>query len=299
MKRLLVISLLFTAMVSFAQQVTVSTDTTTYLIGDYIRVQLQANAPAGTTITFPQADLMDPELEVISVNPPDSIPGSTGIRQEMVFSVYDSGTYRVPQLPFVFTSKNSTDTIYSDSLLFRVNTLEVDTTAAIKPIKDNLEVSYRDLRWLYYAGGGLLLLVIAAATIWYLRKRKQQKAAAPVILRTKLSTYTLEQLQQLDAEQLWQQGQIKSYYSGLTDILRRYIEQRFGFPAMERTSDEILELLRGAQTAAPDEIFRLADMAKFAKSRPLPDQNKRAMELAVQWVTETTPDNEPEMDLPG
>ena len=68
---------------------------------------------------------------------------------------------------------------------------------------------------------------------------------------------------------------------------------------MERTSDEILELLRGAQTAAPDEIFRLADMAKFAKSRPLPDQNKRAMELAVQWVTETTPDNEPEMDLPG
>ena len=159
----------------FAQQVTVSTDTTTYLIGDYIRVQLQADAPAGTTITFPQADLMDPELEVISVNPPDSIPGSTGIRQEMVFSVYDSGTYRVPQLPFVFTSKNSTDTIYSDSLLFRVNTLEVDTTAAIKPIKDNLEVSYRDLRWLYYAGGGLLLLVIAAATIWYLRKRKQQK----------------------------------------------------------------------------------------------------------------------------
>ena len=61
---------------------------------------------------------------------------------------------------------------------------------------------------------------------------------------------------------------------------------------MERTSIDP-ELLRGAQDRSTDEIFRLADMAKFAKSRPLPDQNKRAMELAVQWVTETTPDNEP------
>ena len=93
----------------------------------------------------------------------------------MYSRVYDSGTYRVPQLPFVLLRRTAQTPSIQTACCSRVNTLEVDTTAAIKPIKDNLEVSYRDLRWLYYAGGGLLLLVIAAATIWYLRKRKQQK----------------------------------------------------------------------------------------------------------------------------
>ena len=210
----------------------------------------------------------------------------------MVFSVYDSGNLPRPAAS-VFTSKNSTDTIYSDSLLFRVNTGR-DTTW---PFKTDLAIIWKFLTAIF---GGCIMQVADCYCLLLQRppsgicaKRKQQKAAAPVILRTKLSTYTLEQLQQLDETTLATRTDQELLFriDRYSATLHR---TTICFPAMERTSDEILKLgcldrSTGMRSSA------WLDMVKFGLSRPLPDQEQTGHGTgSTMGHRETTPDNEPE-----
>jgi hypothetical protein len=103
----------------------------------------------------------------------------------------------------------------------------------------------------------------------------------------------LRNLDLLKEAKLWQQGQVKQYYTNLTDIIRIYIEQRFEVPAMEQTSDEILASLRKIAIedescfAALKEILLLADLVKFAKALPLPNENESNILNAYLFVNHT------------
>jgi len=99
-------------------------------------------------------------------------------------------------------------------------------------------------------------------------------------------------LGQLEAEKLWQKGEIKLYHSKLTEIIREYIEYRFHVLALESTTEEILERFKEGQIN--DELFdklrtmlELADLVKFARQRPLPDEHTKSMELAHEFVRAT------------
>ena len=103
----------------------------------------------------------------------------------------------------------------------------------------------------------------------------------------------LRLLKELEARQLWQSGRIKEYYSELSDIVRIYLEERFSIPAMEQTTDELLALLKKQndsrtelRKARPELklILRTADLAKFAKANPLPDEHSACMAAALQMV---------------
>jgi hypothetical protein len=254
-------------------------------------------------LTLPLIDSLAPGFELISAGPADTLrnDSTNRLRQEIIYSLYDSGNYTVRSVPFVFTSpKGRSDTVYSDSILLRINTLPVDTTAAIRPIKGNIEVSYRDLTWLYYAGAALLLLIAGWFAWKKWKQRKQQIALQPVFTQTTLSAHFLALLTQLESKKYWQQDEIKLYYTELTDILRQYIEQRYQVPAMESTSDEIIQMLsvKNQQgNAYLNAIFMLADMAKFAKSRPLPAQNIEAMQLAIKYIETSTPAEDPIIEI--
>jgi hypothetical protein len=283
--------------------VQVRSDATEYLIGDYIRITLEANGGPGVALTLPLIDSLAPGFELISAGPADTLrnDSTNRLRQEIIYSLYDSGNYTVRSVPFVFTSpKGRSDTVYSDSILLRINTLPVDTTAAIRPIKGNIEVSYRDLTWLYYAGAALMLLIAGWFAWKKWKQRKQQIALQPVFTQTTLSAHFLALLTQLESKKYWQQDEIKLYYTELTDILRQYIEQRYQVPAMESTSDEIIQMLsvKNQQgNAYLNAIFMLADMAKFAKSRPLPAQNIEAMQLAIKYIETSTPAEDPIIEI--
>ena len=106
-------------------------------------------------------------------------------------------------------------------------------------------------------------------------------------------------LQNLKAAQLWQQGKEKEYFTGLTDILRVYIDRRFGINAVEMTSTQIIDTLKkNEETKAVNEqlemILEVADIVKFAKVRPLADDNEVAFQRAVNFVEETRPIEQPE-----
>ena len=145
----------------------------------------------------------------------------------------------------------------------------------------------RDRRRLFWAAGAALIL-IAGLAFFLLRRRREHRA--PPLPPHEIAQ---RELAQLDALGLLERGELKQYYSRLTDILRRYIELRFGIMAPERTTDEFLveakrsEALRDEDKARLAEILQSADMVKFARHEPPIDDARRAFEIAEGFVKAT------------
>ena len=103
----------------------------------------------------------------------------------------------------------------------------------------------------------------------------------------------MQALSELKGQSLWQNGQEKEYYSKITDILRHYINRRFGVEAMEMTTTQILDVLNheDAKDAKSElkEILNAADFVKFAKFRPLADENEQVYRLATVFLDKTKP----------
>jgi hypothetical protein len=104
----------------------------------------------------------------------------------------------------------------------------------------------------------------------------------------------MQQLQTLHDEHLCEKGEEKEFYTRLTDILRTYLDARFGINAMEMTSTQIRRSLReNADTKMSEKymsrILEIADFVKFAKIRPLPEDNASAYKSALQFVEDTKP----------
>jgi hypothetical protein len=101
----------------------------------------------------------------------------------------------------------------------------------------------------------------------------------------------LKQLAKLEEAKIWQEGNIKEYYSKLSEIIRRYMENRFEFITLELTTDEILKELRSIlsdeQLNKLKILLQRADLAKFAKSKPVDTENIESMVLAKQFITST------------
>lgn len=220
-------------------------------------------------------------------------------KQRLLITGFDSGSYLIPPFVFVAQNKNGTiDSIFTDSFRLMVNTVAVDTTKPFKAIKDIVAVQST---WLDNLPAIIGLLVGLALIIWvvlYFIKNKKlaQLQKAP----EKVETYherTLRLLQELDNKQLWQQDKTKDYYTELSEVIRHYIEQRFKTNAMELTTDELLrkakkhrEMTSFRSSLKP--LLEAADLAKFAKANPLPEEHIEAMELAINFVKISKPKEE-------
>lgn len=293
MKQLAVISILLLPLMLFSQKASVTVDSSTYLVGDYIRVE--ASAERSGLLVFPSPDALAGSLELVSAAPADTSADSSRIIQNLIFSAYDSGDYYIPSVQFIYKNNSTFDTVVTDSLPVRVNLVAVDTTQAFKPIKENIDVDYTDYSWLWW----VLVVMILAAFAWlayrYWRKRAEQLANKPRVITSTLSSYSLGQLDELEVEKVWQDGRYKEYFSRLTDVLRHYMEQRLGIRAMEATTDEILDAI--GHDGGIEELLRLSDNVKFAKYLPVEAQCVKAMETTRSYIHSTTPDPDPEIEL--
>lgn len=268
-----------------------------YLIGDYIRLQIQVTTDSTNQLFWPQAEGIS-SFDIISVNPIDTIRQQSSyiLNQEIVYSIYDSGKYAMPVIQFQYKKAGGQqmNSVFTDSINFTVGTLPVDTTSAIKPIKGNLDVKVKNYLWLYILIGVIVLGIIGFGLYLTFFSKKSIKNILPKTKPKPLHERTLEKLKLLDEKKLWQRDEIKEYFIELTDILRDYMEQRYAVKAMESTSDEIISQLTHLQTD-PDLISKIAfilevaDMAKFAKSKPLPNENTLAMNYAINYVEATKP----------
>jgi len=228
------------------------------------------------------------------------------LRKSYRLAAFDEGIHRVvPQV--MYADKNIVDTIGgADTLELLVTTIEIDSTShAIFDIKPQKTLPFRlgeitgYMKWTLVALLALAALAYAAKRILerYGKRFSDMFRPAPPLPPHEAALAALEKLR---AQRLWQEGKHKLYYSALTDILRTYIAGRYGVSAMEMTSDEIVEAMRGVdlpRKSAMDlaQILREADLVKFAKAAPEADENEAAYRAACDFVEQTKPE-EPAAD---
>ncbi len=245
------------------------------------------------TITGRIDVVADDGIDTVLTDPND--PGFSKQTRTLTITSWDSGYWAVP--PFVFVING--DTMETRAMLLTVNSVEVDTTAAIKDIKEIYEVPYGWMDWLrenwpWVAGGVAATAAIAAVVIMLIRRARRPKQAVVAAEPEKpLHVRTLLALEEVDKKKLWQQGLVKEHHSAVTDILRGYIEERFQVPALESTTDDLLSILRMSSMGAGQReqlanLLRMADMVKFAKWTPLPTENEQLLAGAIKLVQQTT-----------
>lgn len=273
-------------------------DATKLMVGDQARVFLSAQCdPTKSRIAWPQVPDSFGKLEVVEKGKIDTVKqGALAIyTQRLLVSGWDSAEYVIPPFLFNVTPANGAPyTIQTEGLTFQVSTVPVDTTKPFKPIKGILQVetSWLDYIW-WFVGAGILLLAIIGYIIWR-KTRKKPVVQAPPPPPEPVHEKALRLLASLESESLWQKGEVKEYYVRLTDILRTYIEERFGLPAMERTTDELTaaashhkELAFQAQRLHT--ILSTADMAKFARAQPSPTEHISTMQSTRDLIMATIP----------
>jgi hypothetical protein len=282
-----------------------SFDSIGILIGDQIFFNIITEQPIGANISFPAfTDSIVDKIEVISAIPPDTLyltPQKIQISRKYLITSFDSGDYKIDFIKFPYTINGYNDTAYSNALMFYVRALpitEPDKIADIKPVID-MPYTFREIATYVLAGLGILLII---ALIVYIIVRWRQKKPIfnfPVKPVEPPHIIAFRMLEQLRNEKLWQQGLYKQYYSGLTDILREYIEKRLKVPAMESTTDEILfdikdnSLINNKLKEELRNMLTAADLVKFAKAEPMPNENENAWTFVYEFVSQTYSDPEP------
>lgn len=285
---------------SSAQHISVKAglDTSAILIGDQVRLAIEVQKNNRYTVDFPLfRDTITKGIEILNTSPVDTIPGDddrTVLTQEVLITSFDSGKYTLPPLPFIWKDKNRSDTLYSSPLELNVYTVPVDTTSEIKPIKLPLDapVTFAEI-WPYLLIG-LLVIMVGLFVFWYIKRRKANKPVFRVEKpKEPAHRIALRELDKLSEEKLWQKNEIKLFYTRLTNIIRKYIEERFGVYAMEETTGEIMRDIKKGYVDDQQlqnilyELLSLADMVKFAKNIPLPDENEKLMRHAYDFVIKT------------
>lgn len=147
--------------------------------------------------------------------------------------------------------------------------------------------------WWWYALGGLAGLALFAFLYWrYSRRKPAPSEAEPPPQPHEVALAALERL--LAGDDLAER-RYKRFYGGVSDILRRYIEDRFGLRAPERTTEEFLEELHGSQTFEPDQqdvlrrFLQHCDLVKFAKLEPTTEEVDETVALCRRFIEETKP----------
>ena len=276
-KLYLYIALLF-GFLGFAQQISSSIDSTQIKIGSQFNLTIKAKVNAKDKVVFPAGKFFG-ALEILESYPIDTVKNDN--QYELIkkygLTQFDSGRYVIPKLLVKINQKE----FRTDSLSILVNDVKVDTTKQqMYDIKDIIATEEKPMSewWKLLI---LLVLIIASGFASYfiikrLQKDKEQKEeffASPI---EKAIAY----LQNLDKKQLVQQGDVKEYYSEMTDITRTYIEESVHIPAMESTSSELIESLKKAikdkkmfvnreDLEKFSRVLENSDLVKFAKSQPM------------------------------
>lgn len=216
-------------------------------------------------------------------------------------TAFDEGIYNMGRPSVLYADKNIVDTLYGtvDSLRLLVSTFKIDSTARLCDIKPVKTMKFKFGEVSGYMGIGLLVLLLIGVAIYILAKYLARRGKsitdlfkpAPPIPPHIVAITALEALKN---QKLWQNNKHKEYYSALSDILRTYIDGRFGIGAMEMTTDEILEAIKPldlTQKLSMDvlSLLRDADLVKFAKAMPEAAENESAFSKVYYFVEETKP----------
>lgn len=291
--------------VSVAQNVTVdaSIDSLQRFIGEQARIKLEVSCGASQKLQLPLfTDTIVKGVEVIDVAKADTQYLNNRERmlvtQEYVITSFDSASYYLPPFEVLVDGKP----YYSKSLALMVYPMEIDpeNPEAIFGPKDIMPLPLSWSDWKGVTWKFLLLIVLIGIVIYLVIRYMDNK---PIIRKVKVEPklppheQAMQEIERIKEEKSWQKGDPKAYYTELTDVIRVYIHERFGFNAMEKTSAEIIDYLQENKDKEAIEdlklLFQTADLVKFAKYAPLLNENDMNLMSAIDFINQTKVEVDP------
>lgn len=282
-------------------QVTVEAklDSAGIFIGQRIGLTLEVSADTKKQVELPEWDSLQqvvPGLEFVKAEKADTSYLNDGKRMVLsrryYFTSFDSALYLIP----AFDVKVDGKEYHSKRVALKVLTFEIDTLHAdsIFGIKEELAPPFDWAEWRQVIWSAVAALLIAGLLAYVIYRLKTNK---PIIRRIRNKKrmaphkVAMQKIEQIKEEKMWQSEDSKEYYTQLTDTLRNYIKERYGFNAMEMTSYEIIQKLQEVNDeeaiAELRELFQTADLVKFAKYSTLINENDRNLVNAIEYINQT------------
>ena len=306
MRRLSLSIILTVSVLAVSAQVSVEAviDSIQIFVGQQAHVTLTATAKENAKVEFPQfkpTEYITPGVEVLDRKELEQQPQDNGfVSRSMVYTMtsFDDTLYYLPPM----TVKIDGKPYKSKSLALKVLTIEVDTLHADqffgpKDVQDN---PFQWSDWSLPFWLSVVMLVLLAITYYlYLRLRDNKPIISHIRIVKRLLPHqkAMKEIEQIKADKMVSSENSKEYYTKLTDTLRKYIEERYGFNAMEMTSSEIIEKLMASQDQKAlnelRQLFTTADLVKFAKYSTLINENDANLVNAIDFINQTKLENVP------
>ncbi len=276
-------------------------DSTQILIGDQVKLRIELDQPKNLNIDFPViGDSISPTIEIIERSPLDTFEldeeEQIKIIQSFTITTFDSGPQEIPPFYFNLQYDELSDTIETLPVEFFVHTMQIDTTRGPVDIKKPYRAPITLAEVSPYILGVILIGAVIFFIFYYIRRKKNNKPVfgKPAKPKEPAHIIAIRRLDQVKEEQLWQHGEIKLFYSEVSDTLRTYIEDRFNIYAMEYTTDETIQAFTEQKGLINEKSFNelknllsLSDLVKFAKYKPTDDDHNLTLMNAYFFVNQT------------
>jgi len=278
MKKLILF--LFISNFAFAQ--TAVLDTNSILIGEQINFSI-SNTISKTEVWPTYEELLVEGVEIIKEGKLDTTENL--ISQNFIITAWDSGSYYIPPISFSANSK-------TEGLLLTVQTIILEEGAELKDIKQPMEapMGWSDI-WPFLLGFLILTLIIYLLKKYVFGEKQNNIKIVPKMIIS-ADVVALKELEKLEKAKIWQSGEVKLYYVTISEIIRRYLWERYKFIALELPTNEILQNLRNKNLEKEDlitltTILQRADLAKYAKSKPTDKENEESLRFGQDFVNNT------------
>ena len=269
-------------------------------IGDQFELKVTIDKSLVQVVEFPlfEDNKLGGVIEILSEGQIDTISKEgkdIKIQKRYLLTAFDAGHYSLGRFPMMFADKNIIDTIWSkEDMFLKESTFEIDTTKQkIHDIKLPMKAPMKFGEVSGYILCGCLVALIIGFIIFYIIRRRANR---PLIGKRKEvlppHVIAIKALEELKCKKIWQSSKHKLYYTSLIDILREYVEGRYGVHAMEMTSEEIIVALKDKDLTAKNidelrDLLSISDLVKFAKVLPDADQNEINYDKVYYFVEET------------
>jgi hypothetical protein len=270
------------------------------LIGDKVDFIVEAKGKGNYSLQIPPInDTIPGGFELLGMPSSDSIlSGDTLIyKLRIPVTVFNQGIFRIQGIPVLIKHGGFVDTARLNSPGILVKLVEPDSTLKdIKDIKPPIREPLHFSEVAPWVGLGLLIIAIILLLYFYIRSKKQNKPFLTIFKpKEPAHIVALRELKLLEEQKEWASDNPKEYYTKLIDILRIYLEDRFGINAPEQTTSQILAEVERLEYNIDDyketlrELLSTSDLVKFAKHVPLIDENRNFLTFAIGFVEGTKP----------
>ena len=278
-------------------------DSVSIPIGKRMGITLEVTADKGKKVELPKYDSLQqiiPGVEYLSSTKPDTQYVNEGkrmvLKKKYYITSYDSALYYLPAMEVKVDGK----AYKAKHLALKVVTFDIDSSnAKIFPNKPVMSPPFMWSEWSLMIWLSLIVVLVGIVLLYVIIRLKDNK---PIIRRIKFKQHiaphkmAMNKINHIKEEKIWQSEDSKEYYTQLTDTLRQYIKERYGFNATEMTTDEIIQHLQEVNDDEAikelRELFETADLVKFAKYSTLINENDQNLVNAIEYINQTKVEEE-------